>query len=111
MLTIQELQDFVQNLQRSFSRSAPRIGATSGTAASDKSLPHGLLMTREKAREIAHQGAFHPQLGPPPRANGDQGVATSVLHHCRTRMVRSRLATRERLDAATPRVVSQEVDA
>jgi hypothetical protein len=62
-------------------------------------------MTREKECKTVHQAAFQPQLGPPPTpADENQGVATSVLHHCRTRMVRSRLATRERLDAATPHV-------
>jgi hypothetical protein len=66
-------------------------------------------MTREKARKIVHRGAFHPQVGPPPSANRGPAVATSVLHHRRTRMVRSRLPTRERLDAATKHVVSQEV--
>jgi hypothetical protein len=67
-------------------------------------------MTPEKARKIAHPGTFHPHGVRPTRAlTGDQWVATSVLHHCRTSMIRSPLAMRDRFNATTRRVVSQEI--
>ena len=67
-------------------------------------------MTPEKARKIAHASTFHPHGVRPPRAlTGEQWVATSVLHHCRTSMIRSPLAMRDRHNATTRHVVSQEI--